>query len=199
MRIGILAIQGDVREHRLVLEGLGVEVEDVRLPRDLDDTAGLIIPGGESTTIGMLMKEFGLLEAISAHARDFGGWPIWGTCAGLILLAREVSGLSPARLGLMDITANRNAWGRQVSSFETPLSIPVLGSEPYPAVFIRAPRIERVGSDVSVLAEHDSQAVMAEAGPLMVTAFHPELTGDVRVHRYFVDKAEKFWAHHRSK
>ncbi len=193
MKIGIIAIQGDVREHQAKFESLGVELATVRKPRDLEGAAGLVIPGGESTTIGMLMQEYGVLDAIRDRAAT-GGWPIWGTCAGLILLAAEVIGPSPARLGLIDMTADRNAWGRQVSSFEVPLTVPVLGDRPFPAVFIRAPRIRRIGLGVTALASLDGQVVMAEAGPYLVSAFHPELTDDTRVHEYFINKARNYSA-----
>ena len=193
MKIGIIAIQGDVREHRAKFEPLGVELTTVRRPSDLEGASGLVIPGGESTTIGMLMQEYGVLDAIRARATA-GGWPMWGTCAGLILLAADVIGPSPARLGLVDMTADRNAWGRQVSSFEVPLAVPVLGDRPFPAVFIRAPRIRRIGLGVTVLASLDGQVVMAEAGPYLVSAFHPELTDDTRVHEYFIKKVRNYSA-----
>jgi 5'-phosphate synthase pdxT subunit len=192
MRVGVLAIQGDVREHCAKLQQLGVDPVELRRSDQLEAVSGLIIPGGESTTIGMLMQEYGLIEAISNRVRGE-GLPIWGTCAGLILLAKEVVGRSPARLGLVDLTADRNAWGRQVASFEVMIDIPVLGGEPFPAVFIRAPRIRRLGESVVPLASHDGQVVMAESGPFLVTAFHPELTPDLRVHQYFLTKIENFW------
>ncbi len=189
MRIGILAIQGDVREHQAMFGRLGQETHLVRRPHELDGLSGLVIPGGESTTIGMLMHEYGLIQAIQTKVRDR-AFSLWGTCAGLILLAQEVVGPSPARLGLMDITADRNAWGRQVSSFEASIAIAALGPPDFPAVFIRAPRILRLGPQVVPLAQYQDQVVMAEAGPLLVTAFHPELTDDPRVHQYFVHKVE---------
>lgn len=189
MKIGVLAIQGDVREHRRMLTEVGADPVEVRRPADLEDTAGLIIPGGESTTIGMLMNEYGLLSPIRERTAA-GRYPIWGTCAGLILLARRVEGKSPARLGLMDITAARNGWGRQVSSFETALTVAGIGGEPFPAVFIRAPRLVDTGPQVTVLARVDGEPVMAEEGAYLVTAFHPELSQDARIHRYFVAKVE---------
>ncbi len=189
MKLGIIAIQGDVREHGAKFQALGVELVIVRRPRDLEGVAGLVIPGGESTTIGMLMQEYGLVDAVRERAAA-GGLPIWGTCAGLILMAAEVIGPSPARLGLVDMTADRNAWGRQVSSFEVPLQVPVLGDRPFPAVFIRAPRIRRIGLGVTALASVDGQVVMAEAGPYLVSAFHPELTEDKRMHEYFITKVK---------
>lgn len=187
MKIGILAIQGDVREHVRHTREAGADAIEVRLPRDLDSTQGLIIPGGESTTIGMLMQEYGLIDALRDRSRT-GDYPIYGTCAGLILLAQDVVGLSPARLGLVDIEASRNAYGRQVSSFEVPLSITALGEEPFPAVFIRAPKIQRLGPDVTPLAWYEGDVVMAEQGPYLVSSFHPEMSADTRIHQYFVQK-----------
>ncbi|MCY0878112.1 MAG: pyridoxal 5'-phosphate synthase glutaminase subunit PdxT [Firmicutes bacterium] len=190
MKIGVLAIQGDVREHVHHTEAAGAEAVLVRLPRDLEDTDGLIIPGGESTTIGMLMAEYGLIEAILQRTRA-GTYPIYGTCAGLILLAKEVIGFSPARLGLVDIDASRNAYGRQIASFEVALDIPVLGPQPFPAVFIRAPKIQRLGPSVTPLAWHHGDVVMAEAGPYLVSSFHPEMSPDLRIHQYFLEKVKK--------
>jgi 5'-phosphate synthase pdxT subunit len=188
MRIGVLAIQGDVREHRHHLERLGVEAPEVRRVEDLHGLAGLIMPGGESTTIGLLMQEAGLLDDL--RARVSAGFPVYGTCAGLILLAREVEGREPPRLGVMDITAARNAFGRQLASFEAPLEIPATGPDPFPAVFIRAPRVVRLGPDVKALARWQGEVVMAEQGPLLASSFHPELTPDLRVHAYFVEKVK---------
>lgn len=186
MRIGVLAIQGDVREHRRHLEHLGAEAPEVRRVRDLDGLHGLVMPGGESTAIGLLMQEEGLLDALTARIRA--GFPVYGTCAGLILLARDVEGPPPPRLGVLDITAARNAFGRQVASFEAPLDIPALGAAPVPAVFIRAPRIVRVGPGVTILARWQGEVVMVEQGALLATTFHPELTPDLRIHAYFLDK-----------
>jgi 5'-phosphate synthase pdxT subunit len=186
VRVGVLAIQGDVREHRRHLERLGAAAPEVRRPEDLADLDGLVMPGGESTTIGLLMQEEGLLAALSERVRD--GFPLYGTCAGLILLARDVEGPRPPRLGVMDITAARNAFGRQVASFEAQLSVPAVGPEPVAAVFIRAPRILRMGDGVTPLAELNGEVVMAEQGPLLGSTFHPELTDDVRIHAYFLDK-----------
>ncbi len=187
MKIGVLAIQGDVREHLRHTEQAGADVREVRLPRDLEDTDGLIMPGGESTTIGMLMKEYGLIEALHERTRD-DRYPIYGTCAGLILLARDVRGFSPARLGLVDIEASRNAFGRQVASFEVGLEVPCLGGKPFPAVFIRAPKITRMGADVNPLATYQGGVVMAEQGPYLVSSFHPEMSPDTRIHEYFIHK-----------
>ncbi len=193
MKIGVLAIQGDVREHQRHLTALGCEVPLVRRVADLDGVEGLVMPGGESTAIGLLMQEEGLLDEL--RARIARGFPVYGTCAGLILLARDIEGPPPPRVGAMDITANRNAYGRQLASFEAALDIPAVGETPFVAVFIRAPRIARMGPGVVPLAFLDKEPVMAEQGPLLVSAFHPELTGDNRVHRYFVEKVRT--AHYR--
>ena len=184
VRIGILALQGAFFEHEQMLRSLGVETIKVRLPEHLDGLDGLIMPGGESTTIGKLATEFGLL----APLREFAAVrATWGTCAGLIFLAREVGRAQPL-LGLMDVTVERNAFGRQVDSFETDLAVPTLGERPFPAVFIRAPSIKRAGPDVEVLARlGDGCIVAARQGHLLATAFHPELTGDDRFHRLFLE------------
>ena len=183
MKIGILALQGAFIEHEHVLEGLGVETVEVRLPGHLAGLDGLIIPGGESTTIGKLAVDFGLLEPLRRFAARR---PTWGTCAGLIFLARDAGRAQPL-LGLMDVVVARNAFGRQVDSFEAALDVPVLGGEPFPAVFIRAPMIERVGPGVEPLARlADGQVVAARQGHLLATAFHPELSGDARFHRLFL-------------
>lgn len=190
MRVGVLAIQGDVREHRRMLERLGVAAPEVRTPADLEQADGLVIPGGESTTIGLLMDEAGLIAVL--RERIAAGFPVYGTCAGLILLARDVEGPEPRRIGLMDITAARNAFGRQVASFEALLAIPSLGSDPFPAVFIRAPRVTRVGPGVTPLAYWQGEVVMAEQGSMLVSSFHPELTEDDRVHAYFLRKVRTY-------
>lgn len=185
--IGVLALQGDFREHREVLEGLGVSAPEVRLPRELAGLAGLIIPGGESTTIFKLMRTSGLLEPLRELAG--GGFPIWGTCAGMILLARRLDASGIPALQAMDIGVRRNAFGRQVDSFEAALAVPPLGETPYRAVFIRAPIITDVGPGVEVLTRlADGTPVAAREGRLLATAFHPELTGDPRFHRYFLDE-----------
>jgi 5'-phosphate synthase pdxT subunit len=185
MKIGVLAIQGDVIEHRAILRRLGVAEGEVRLPKDLADLDGLIIPGGESTTIGKLLVWYGLDRAIPEQVRR--GMAIYGTCAGMILMARRAAGGEPPLLRLMDITVTRNAYGRQVDSFEADLAVPVLGSPPLRAVFIRAPVIDQVGPGVEVLASLDGQPVLAREGRLLVSSFHPELAPDDRVHRYFLD------------
>jgi 5'-phosphate synthase pdxT subunit len=185
MKIGVLAIQGDVIEHRAILRRLGVAEGEVRLPKDLADLDGLIIPGGESTTIGKLLVWYGLDRAIPEQVRR--GMAIYGTCAGMILMARRAAGGEPPLLRLMDITVTRNAYGRQVDSFEADLDVPVLGSPPLRAVFIRAPVIDQVGPGVEVLASLDGHPVLAREGRLLVSSFHPELAPDDRVHRYFLD------------
>jgi 5'-phosphate synthase pdxT subunit len=186
MKIGVLAAQGAFAEHMKALEKLDVEAVAVRLPREMEEVAGLIIPGGESTTISRLMSAYDLMKEITGLARD--GLPLFGTCAGLILMAREISGNTTKSLGIMDITVKRNAFGRQVDSFETELAIPVLGKKPFPGVFIRAPKIEECAGGVEVLARlADGTIVAARQGKLLVTAFHPELTQDLRFHRYFLD------------
>lgn len=186
MKIGVLALQGAFIEHKKKLQALGAEVVEVRLPQDLEGLDGLIIPGGESTTIGKLAVQYGLVEPLKAFAREK---PVWGTCAGMIFMARDI-GLQQPLLGLMDITVERNAFGRQVDSFETDLQIEGLNGEgPFPAIFIRAPRIAGVeDQDVQVLARlEDGSAVAARQGHWLVTSFHPELSDDDRLHRYFLD------------
>lgn len=186
MKIGVLASQGAFAEHIAVLEKLHTEAVPVRLPGDLAGVDGLIIPGGESTTISRLMDAYDLMGEIPARVKK--GLPLFGTCAGMILMAKEVTGNGAKSLGLMDIKVRRNAFGRQVDSFETALVIPALGEIPFPAVFIRAPFIEQCQDGVTVLAElPDGTAVAARQGKLLVTAFHPELTEDPRLHQYFLD------------
>jgi len=192
MKIGVLALQGAFIEHEQMLQRLGVEAVEVRLPKDLEGCAGVIIPGGESTTIGKLAVQYHLIEPLRAMARS--GRPLWGTCAGLIFMAKDVQRDQPL-LGLMDVTVQRNAFGRQVDSFEANISIKgVDGDKPFHAIFIRAPLIEAVGEGVEVLArvEKDNQEVIvaAQQGNLLVTSFHPELSNDDRFHRYFVKMAE---------
>lgn len=191
MKIGLLALQGDFYEHAAVLKNLGVETREVRLPQELKGLDGLIIPGGESTTIGKLAEEFGLIQPL----RDFGGQhAIWGTCAGSILLSKD-SRRSQPLLDLMEITVERNAFGRQVDSFEIDLSIDSLkrvdkNNPPFHAIFIRAPLIERVDGTARVLAQlSDGRIVAAQQGNLLATSFHPELTLDDRFHRYFLELA----------
>ena len=186
-RIGVLAVQGDFAEHADSLRRAGAEPVEVRLPAQLRRIAGLIIPGGESTAIGKLLVNWGLLEPIQRKARE--GFPVWGTCAGAILLARDVQDALPDQplLSVMDLSVRRNAFGRQVQSFETTLRVPALGKTPIPAVFIRAPKIESVGRGVKVLGTlPDGSIAAAQQGALLATTFHPELTPDVRLHTHFL-------------
>lgn len=185
-RVGVLALQGAFVEHITVLYRLGVEGREVRLPKDLEGIDGLIIPGGESTTIANLMGRNRLLGPIKDLARQ--GLPVWGTCAGMILLANRVIGLDLPNLGLMAMEVRRNAFGRQVDSFEVDLPIAALGEETFHAVFIRAPVIQSVAPEVEALARlSDGRIVAARQDKLIATAFHPELTQDPRFHRYFLD------------
>lgn len=188
-RFGVLALQGAVPEHMRALAAVGVEPVAVRWPADLLGLQGLILPGGESTTIGDLMTHYGLFPAIKQFVAE--GGACYGTCAGAILLATEIVGGKPdqPRLGLVPMTVQRNGFGRQVESCEVPLSMPVLGPEPVLTVFIRAPYIAAVGEGVEVLAEHQGRIVAARYGRHLITAFHPELTEDRRIHRLFVSMA----------
>jgi pyridoxal 5'-phosphate synthase pdxT subunit len=184
MKIGVLSLQGDFQEHCEVLAGLGVECVEVRLPGQLAGLDGLIIPGGESTTIGKLAVTFGLVEPIRLLAKSR---PVWGTCGGLVLMAKDV-GMDQPILGLADLVVQRNAFGRQVDSFEADLQIEGIPGGPFHGVFIRAPIIKEVGPNVETMCRlPDGRIVAARQGWLMVTAFHPELTGDDRVHRYFLE------------
>lgn len=187
MRIGVLALQGAVTEHIVSIEKTGAEGVPIKRIEQLEEVEGLIIPGGESTTIGKLMHKYGFIEAI----RDFSnqGKPIFGTCAGMIVLAKHIAGGEPGHLELMDITVARNAFGRQRESFECDL--PVKGiDEPIRAVFIRAPLINEVGPDVEVLSVYRDEIVTARQGNLLVASYHPELTDDYRLHQYFTDMVE---------
>jgi 5'-phosphate synthase pdxT subunit len=186
MKIGVLASQGAFAEHILALNKLDIEAVPVRLPGELKRVDGLIIPGGESTTISRLMSSYNLMQEIASLTKD--GMPLWGTCAGMILMAKQISGNTTKSLGLMDIRVKRNAFGRQVDSFETELKITVLGEVPFPAVFIRAPIIENCEKGVEVLARLDNNTIVAaRQGKMLATAFHPELTNDLRFHQYFLD------------
>jgi pyridoxal 5'-phosphate synthase pdxT subunit len=178
LRIGVLAVQGNFREHAAMLRGLGADVVEVRLPEQLDGLDGLVLPGGESTTFTRLMKLYGLDEAV----REFDG-AVFGTCAGMIVLDRD-------HLALVDVTVRRNAYGRQIASFETDLVVAGFG-EPVHAVFIRAPWIEDAGPEVEVLAELDGHPVLAREGRFLVAAFHPELTADTRLHEFFLELAKE--------
>lgn len=192
MKIGVLALQGGFAEHQAVLEALGVEVAQVRLPQHLAGLDGLIIPGGESTTIGRLAVDFDLMQPLRLFGREHA---IWGTCAGAIFLSKNAGREQPL-LGLMDITIARNAFGRQAESFEADLDVPALLQvdpldRPFHTVFIRAPLIESVGQGVEIFAQlKDGRIVAARQGHLLATSFHPELTGDDRFHRYFLELAK---------
>ena len=182
MKIGVLALQGAFREHLSTLSSIGVEGLPVRLPADLDDVAGLIIPGGESTTMRKLIDRWGLRGPILELAES--GAPIFGTCAGMIVLSREIVGGDEPVLPLLDVTVERNAFGRQLDSFEADIQVPVLGDQPVHGVFIRAPVIDRTGPDVDVLARLDDGRVVAvRERNVLATAFHPELAGETRFHR----------------
>jgi 5'-phosphate synthase pdxT subunit len=185
-KVGVLALQGAFREHIVALEALGVATVAVRLPDQLEGCDGLVIPGGESTAIGKLMATYGFYDAVARRHTE--GMAIWGTCAGAILLAKTVLDALPGQrtLALMDIDVRRNAYGRQVDSFEAELDVRGL-SRPFAGVFIRAPWIEAVCAGVEVLARHGDRIVAARQGDLLATTFHPELTGDVRLHRLFVE------------
>jgi len=186
-RVGVLALQGDVREHEAVLTRLGADVVRVRRAEELRGVGGLVIPGGESTVIDKLARAFGVRDAIVERIR--GGMPVYGTCAGLILLADRIAdGIAGQRtFGGLDVTVRRNAFGRQTESFEADLDVPALGAEPVHAAFIRAPVVEHVGPEVDVLARTpDGRIVAVEQGPLLGTAFHPEVTGETRFHARFL-------------
>jgi len=185
-KIGVLAQQGAFVEHIALLRRLEVEAFPVRLAGELEGLDGLIIPGGESSSIGKLMQEYELAEPVRRLGKQ--GFPIMGTCAGMILLAKRASGLNLEPLGVMNIEVKRNAFGRQVDSFETDLEIPAIGEPPFHAVFIRAPCIEKVGDGVEILARlPNGIGVAARQGNIVALAFHPELTSDLRLHRYFLD------------
>ena len=184
MKVGVLALQGDFREHAFVLRELGVEPVEVRTAEHLHEVEALVIPGGESTAIGKLARQHDLVEPIRERASR--GMPMLGTCAGMIVMARRVDGGEPL-LRLVDITVTRNAYGRQVDSFEADLEVEGI-DEPVRGVFIRAPQVEDVGEDVHVIAEYAGKPVVAEQGNLLVAAFHPELAGETRLHEYLLGK-----------
>jgi pyridoxal 5'-phosphate synthase pdxT subunit len=183
--VGVLALQGDVDEHCRMLESCGARTLRVKTTGDLARVDGLIVPGGESTTVIRLLDRFEMTEPLVSRVRA--GMPFWGTCMGMIVAARDVAGIEQKTLGLLDVTVRRNAFGRQLASEEIVLDVPVLGPEPFPAIFIRAPWIERAGPGVEVLATHKDHGVFVRQGSVMGTSFHPELTGDSRVHGYFLD------------
>lgn len=182
--IGVLAIQGDFLEHRNALQRLGIEAPEVRLPRQLEQIDGLIIPGGESTTIVQLIDIYGFRRPLEEMARS--GFPIWGTCAGMIVIADRLTDHRPVPLHLMDIVVSRNAFGRQVDSFEADLEVQEIEGPPFRAVFIRAPVVRQVGASVTVLAKLDEERPVAvRQGHMLATSFHPELTSDSRIHNLF--------------
>ena len=197
VRIGVLALQGAFREHIKIMTRLGADAIEVRKPEQLDDLHGLIIPGGESTSMGLIAERWGLVKPLRAWVHD--GRPTWGTCAGMILLAERASGQKKGGqplLGGLDVTVNRNYFGRQVNSFEAKLTVPVFGDVPFPAVFIRAPAIDEIGATVETLARVDTYRdgvpldagviVAVRQGSILTTAFHPELTDDPRWHQFFL-------------
>lgn len=188
MKIGVLALQGAFAEHVAVLRSIGVEAVEVRLPQHLDDVQGLVLPGGESTTMRRLIDRWGMRQPILELAGR--GVPLFGTCAGMIVLAREIAGDEDPILPLLDVTVERNAFGRQLESFETELAVPLLGTTPVHAVFIRAPVIERAGPDVDVLARLDDGRIVAvRERNVLATSFHPELAGETRFHRLLATMA----------
>ena len=189
-RVGVLGLQGDFSEHLTTLRDIGAEGVDVRRPEQLDDIDALIIPGGESTTIGKLAANYGIIPKLRERAHA--GMPVWGTCAGAIFLAKDVPGHPHPLAELMDITVERNAFGRQIDSFEADLDVEGMAGGPFHAVFIRAPKITRVGPNVAVLARlADGTVVAASDGTLLATSFHPELTRDERFHRLFLSIGER--------
>lgn len=197
--IGVLDIQGSVEEHLTALKKCGANPIAVKTAEDLSRVGGLIIPGGESTTIGKLLKKYGLDKEIKLRASPpyilhstFHILTIWGTCAGAILLAKKILNQRPDSLALMNIEISRNAYGGQLDSFETKLAIPALKIKDFPAVFIRAPRIKRAFKKAKVLAKYNGEPVMVEEGNLLVTTFHPELTNDLRIHKYFLELTKKY-------
>lgn len=178
-------MQGAFREHERMLRDLGADTVQVKRKEQLEDLDGIVIPGGESTSIGRLMREYDLIEPLRKRVES--GMPIFGTCAGMIVMANRISGGEEPHLGVLDIEVNRNSFGRQKDSFETDLAIPALGDTPFPAVFIRAPHVETVGDHVEVLATYEGRVVAVRDGHKMAISFHPELTEDNRLHAYFLD------------
>jgi 5'-phosphate synthase pdxT subunit len=188
-KVGVLALQGDTEEHLAALRRAGADAVAIKNPEQLEDIDGLVIPGGESTTVMRLLDRFGLSAPIVERVRD--GMPLWGTCMGMIVAAHDVADIEQPTLDLLDVTVRRNAFGRQNESAEVDLQVPALGPKPFPAVFIRAPWIERVGPGVELLASRDGQGVMVREDDVLATSFHPELTGDARVHAYFLAMVER--------
>jgi len=194
MKVGVLALQGTFIEHIRIVRRLGVEATEIRLPHEMDSLDGLIIPGGESTTILRLMQSFGLIQPIGLMARH--GLSIWGTCAGVVLLAKDVSNYEMETLGLMDTKVRRNAFGRQIDSFEADLEIPAVGQKPFHAVFIRAPIIVQAEPGVEILARlPDGSIVAARQDQLLASTFHPEFTDDLRFHSYFLSMINRRASH----
>ena len=188
MNIGVLAVQGDFAEHIALLSMLGVEAQEVRLPHQMRELDGLIIPGGESTTLSRLMSLYNLREPVAQLCRD--GKGLWGTCAGMIMMAREITEEDPVPMGLMDIVVQRNYFGRQIDSFEQDLEVKAFDGGPFHAIFIRAPGLLQVGSSTQVLASlPDGRPVAVRQGNMLASSFHPELTKDTRFHQYFLDLA----------
>lgn len=188
MKVGILALQGDVREHKRALTKLGATPTEVKSPQDLEDLDALIMPGGESTTISLMMKKYGLDKAIKEKHKQ--GMPIYGTCAGAIVLAKHIMGNSQAKLGLVDISIKRNDYGRQIDSFEANLSIKDIGN--FKGIFIRSPVIKSLHNGIEILSEHKNSPVMLRQNNLLITTFHPELTNDTRIHEYFLNMAQEY-------
>lgn len=191
LRVGVLGLQGSIREHCSSLSRIdGVMPYVVKTKDDIDKISGIILPGGESTAIGKLMKDFNLEDKLRKKIQD--GMPVWGTCAGMILMAKHIVGQEGVHLGVMDITVRRNAYGSQIDSFKTMGTIPEISANRIPLVFIRAPWIENVASTVSVLARVDNNIVAAKSENMLVTSFHPELTSDLSFHRYFVNMCDEY-------
>ena len=184
--IGILSLQGDFTKHKARVESLGHGTRPVRYPKDLQGLDGLIFPGGESTTIGKLMERHGLLSALSQEIAD--GFPVFATCAGAILLAREIQGYDQPHIGAMDILVSRNAYGRQVESFEADILFPRFGPPPIRSVFIRAPIILETGDQVEVVGSFENRPILVRENQVLAATFHPELTDDLRIHGYFLDE-----------
>lgn len=189
MKIGILGFQGAITEHRQHIEKLGHEAVIVRYPEELENIQGIILPGGESTTIGKLLVRTGMMEPLRKKIEQ--GLPVWGTCAGMILLAKELVNDPVTHLAVMDIAVRRNAYGTQIDSFDTEVSLPEIGATPLPLVFIRAPYIERTGQAVRVLCRIDGHVVAAKEGNMLATSFHPELTDNSSFHEYFISMCKK--------
>jgi len=187
-KIGVVALQGAFAEHRAALEALGAHTSEIRDPGGLAGVDGIVLPGGESTTMSLLLDSSGLGDALAERLAE--GVPTFGTCAGLILLAAEVADGRPDQhgFGVLDVSVLRNGYGRQRDSFEVDLAIPAVGADPFPGVFIRAPRITRVGGEVEVLASVEGDPVLVRQGPLLAAAFHPELSGDLRLHHLFLER-----------